>query len=80
MDNNYYKHKRHKEWREKVLRQAKYKCQKCAKYGKSTAATHAHHIKSREEFPELQYVVSNGEALCLACHNREHPEKGGSRQ
>jgi 5-methylcytosine-specific restriction endonuclease McrA len=76
IESNYYKHKRHIEWREKVLRRDKYLCQECRKYGKRTAATHAHHIKSMADFPELRYVVANGESLCLACHNRKHPEKG----
>ena len=69
----YYKTKRHREWREKVLRKAGYLCIECAKYGKRIAATHAHHIKARKEHPELQYVVSNGAALCDACHSKIEP-------
>lgn len=76
MMDNYYSQAKHRAWREKVLRSAGYLCQECAKYGKRVPATHAHHIKHREDYPELQYVVSNGEALCLACHNKMHPEKG----
>lgn len=79
MVNNHYKHKKHKEWREKVLRRDKYLCQKCLRYGKRTTATHAHHIKPIDEYPELKYDVDNGESLCLAHHNKEHPEKGGWR-
>lgn len=44
--------------------------------GLPVAATTAHHIKHREEYPELQYIVSNGKALCEKCHNKAHPEKG----
>jgi 5-methylcytosine-specific restriction protein A len=76
-NNQYYKTKRHREWREKVLRKAGYLCVECAKYGRRTPATHAHHIKPRDQYPELQYTVSNGMALCGACHNKAHPEKGG---
>lgn len=73
---NYYQSAKHRAWRGKVLRRDKYLCQECLRYGRKTSATHAHHIKERLEFPELQYVVENGQALCAACHNRIHPEKG----
>ena len=72
-----YHQQRHKVWREKVLRRAGYLCEECARYGRRTEATVAHHIKHADAFPELRYVVSNGRALCAACHNKEHPEKGG---
>jgi len=81
----HYNEARHKAWREKVLRRAGYLCEECKRYGRTdkdglpVAATTAHHIKHRDEYPELQYVVSNGLALCEACHNRAHPEKGGAR-
>lgn len=73
----FYHQKRHKAWREKVLRRAGYLCQECARYGRRTPATVAHHIKHADAFPELRYDVTNGRALCAACHNKEHPEKGG---
>lgn len=42
-----------------------------------------HHIKHVDEFPELAYTDSNLESLCMACHNKAHPEKatkiGGGR-
>ncbi len=69
----YYKRKRHLEWRKKVLRRDKYLCKECAKYGRRTPATHAHHIRSVKEWPELRYVVSNGVALCAGCHNKIEP-------
>ena len=69
----YYHTKAHLEWREKVFRKAKYLCEECKKYGKSTAAVHAHHIRPRSDAPELARVVSNGMALCEACHNKIEP-------
>lgn len=81
----HYKSPKHRAWRDKVLRKAGYLCEECKRYGRldkkgqPVQATVAHHIKHREEFPELQYVVSNGQALCEACHNKKHPEKGGSK-
>lgn len=82
-DAAYYQQARHKRWREKVLRRAGYLCEECKRYGRTDAdgnpvrATTAHHIKHRDEFPELAYVISNGQALCAKCHNAKHPEKGG---
>ena len=41
-------------------------------------ATVVHHIKPREQYPELSLELSNLVSLCEACHNKRHPEKGGS--
>lgn len=78
----YYDTGRHRAWREKVLRRAGYLCEECRRYGRTDAdgnpirATTAHHIKHRDEYPELQYRVDNGQALCAKCHAKAHPEKG----
>jgi 5-methylcytosine-specific restriction endonuclease McrA len=80
----HYNSPRHKAWAEKVLRRAGYLCEECKRYGRldrnglPVRATTAHHIKHRDEYPELQYDVSNGRALCEKCHNKAHPEKGGA--
>lgn len=83
----HYSRARHRAWREKVLQRAGYVCEECKRYGRldknglPPEAVVAHHIKPREEYPELQYVVSNGRALCDACHNKAHPEKAkGARR
>ena len=75
-DNRYYRNAKHRAWRERVLRRDRYLCQECLRYGRKTPATIAHHKLPREVYPELQYYVANGVALCMACHNRKHPEKG----
>lgn len=78
----YYSEAKHRAWREAVLRRAGYLCEECRRYGRTdkkglpVRATTAHHVKHRDEYPELQYDVSNGRALCEACHNKAHPEKG----
>ena len=69
----YYQTKRHKEWRTKVLKRAGYLCEECKRYGRTTEAVHAHHIKPRKDYPELQYRVENGKALCGMCHNKLEP-------
>lgn len=43
-------------------------CQCCG----SLDRPHAHHIKSRQAYPELQYIVSNGIVLCFECHMQLH--------
>lgn len=45
--------------------------------GLPVRATVAHHIQHLDEHPELAYDLANGRALCEACHNKMHPEKGG---
>ena len=39
-----------------------------------------HHIKERTEYPELALTLENLISLCNACHNKEHPEKGGGKR
>ena len=84
-DDKYYHTKKHKEWAGKVLRRAGYVCEECKRYGRldenglPVKATVAHHKKNKDDYPELRYVLSNGEALCEKCHNKRHPEKGGRR-
>ncbi len=84
--NDYYDSAKHRRWRAAVLRRAKYLCEECARYGRRTSqglpvpATVAHHQQPIEDHPELRLDVNNGEALCDACHNKRHPEKGGKRK
>lgn len=79
----HYTHARHRAWRQKVLKRAGYLCEECKRYGRldkngnPVAAVTAHHIQHLEDRPDLAYDVTNGQALCLACHNKKHPEKGG---
>lgn len=70
-------------WRRKraaILRRDGYQCVECRRYGRRRGATHVHHIKELEDYPELALVDSNLESLCAACHNKKHPEKGGGRR
>jgi len=79
-DNNYYKSARHLEWRERVLRKAKYLCEECKKYGKCVSATHAHHIVPISVDPSKATKLENGMALCTACHNKLEPRDKGSKK
>lgn len=73
---NFYKSAKWIAKRKKILRRDKYMCQECRKYGKMTPATYVHHIQHLEDRPDLALVDSNLESVCLACHNKLHPEKG----
>lgn len=42
-------------------------------------ATIVHHIIPRTERPDLELDLDNLQSVCATHHNREHPEKGGSR-
>lgn len=62
--------------RKAILRRDKYMCQECRKYGRMTPAVYVHHIEHLEDRPDLALVDSNLESVCMACHNKLHPEKG----
>lgn len=82
-DNPHYNGARRRAWAAKVLRRAGYRCEECRRYGRTdkdglpVRATVAHHVQHLDEHPELAYDLANGRALCEACHNKMHPEKGG---
>lgn len=84
-EDSFYHKKRHRVWRDAVMRRAGYLCEECRRYGRRmpngdpVPAKIAHHKLHADEHPELRYVVSNGQALCEKCHNQKHPEKGGTR-
>lgn len=77
---DHYNTARHRAWAAKVLRRAGYLCERCKRYGKRVPAKIAHHKKPIDQYPELAYDVTNSEALCDGCHNKEHPEKGGRKR
>jgi hypothetical protein len=61
-----------KEWREQVLLRDNYICQRCFRKKKSLKSLHAHHIKTKKEFPKLIYNLKNGITLCHSCHTEIH--------
>lgn len=79
-DNEFYHTYRWHMLRDKILRRDKFLCVECVRYGKHTQATTVHHVKERDDYPELRYDASNLESLCAACHNKKHPEKGKNQE
>ena len=79
MTDTFYKSVRWKKKRKAILRRDRYMCAECRKYGRRKDATTVHHIKALEHCPELAFDNKNLVSLCEACHNKQHPEKGGSR-
>ena len=75
-DMDFYHTKQWQNIRERALKRDGYKCRECARFGKIRPATQVHHIKPIEEAPELKLDMDNLISLCMACHNKKHPEKG----
>ena len=76
----FYRSAKWKHKRAKILKRDAYQCVECRKYGRHREAKIVHHIKELELYPELALTDDNLESLCLACHNKMHPEKGTKAQ
>jgi 5-methylcytosine-specific restriction endonuclease McrA len=63
-----------------VLIRDNHLCQPCLRRKKLTPANTVHHIVPLEEAPEIALDPDNLESICPACHNKEHPEKGGGKK
>ncbi|MBN2263075.1 MAG: HNH endonuclease [Prolixibacteraceae bacterium] len=60
-------------WRNLVFERDNYTCQICGKKG---GILHAHHIKPFAYYPELRFLVDNGETLCVDCHKKTNTYAG----
>lgn len=67
------KEPRYKAWRESVFTRDNWTCQACSKKG---VYLEAHHLKSWAKFPELRYELSNGQTLCVPCHEKTDDYRG----
>jgi len=74
----FYKNRKWKYKRAKVLRRDEYLCRECKRYGRTTAATTVHHVIPIEERPELALVSRNLISLCDSCHNAMHDRDTGA--
>ena len=64
---------KYKKFRKGILIRDNYTCIECGLRKKSN---HTHHIKSRENFPELCFDQSNVVTLCKSCHTKEENKNG----
>lgn len=62
-----------RKWRVMVFERDGYACQDCGAFGSDTYLN-AHHIKPRDEHPEMETDVDNGITLCVDCHSEQHDE------
>ena len=72
MDNAFYRTKRWKLKREKILKRDKYLCQYFSRYGKLVEAEHVHHIYPAEFYPEYALCDWNLISLSTKAHNLMH--------
>lgn len=72
---NFYKSRKWKRIRKKILRRDNYECQLCKLDGTVTKGNTVHHIKHLGAFPDLALIESNLVTVCKNCHNKLHPEK-----
>ena len=49
---------------------------KCVLCGETSVVMHAHHLNSKNTFPEQALDLDNGVTLCQKCHNDFHSEYG----
>lgn len=63
--------------RERVLREAGYRCQWAKRYGRREQACHVHHIWPAEDYPEFAWQRWNLIALSQASHNAMHDRGSG---
>lgn len=66
------KNHRWRRLRERVLREAGFRCQWAKRYGRRVEATHVHHIWPAEDYPEYAYERWNLIALSLEAHDAMH--------
>lgn len=65
----------YRKWKQKVLERDNYTCQMC---GATMGKIIAHHIVGLSDVPELRLELSNGQALCLICHDIIHGTTGNT--
>lgn len=72
MGESYYKSKRWKKLRAKVLARDGYQCQESKRYGKAIPANTVHHIFPMSEYPQYRWESWNLISLSADAHNKMH--------
>ncbi len=75
----FYKSRKWREIRQRVLERDNYECQECKKQGIVKTIDHTKHksldvdhIKELDSNPHLAYDMDNLVTLCVSCHNKKH--------
>lgn len=75
----FYKSRKWRETRQRVLERDNYECQECKKQGIVKTIDHSKHksldvdhIKELDSYPELAFDMDNLVTLCVSCHNKKH--------
>jgi 5-methylcytosine-specific restriction protein A len=71
---------RWKKARKTVLIRDYYLCQECKRRGLIVQGNTVHHIVALRDDISKAFELANLETICIACHNKEHPERGGGQQ
>lgn len=58
--------------RQMALARDNYLCVRCLAKKRIVAAEMVHHVKPRDQYPELELDVGNLASLCNRCHEHEH--------
>ncbi|WP_438720421.1 HNH endonuclease [Enterococcus sp. AZ103] len=75
-----YKTHRWQRLREVIISRDYGLCQECKRRGIITRGVVVHHlIEAREDITKF-WNKDNLQLVCLACHNKEHPEKSGGEK
>ncbi|ABQ23670.1 HNH endonuclease [Clostridium kluyveri] len=77
---NIYKSRRWQRVRKIVLIRDNYLCQPCLRRGLIKEANTVHHIVELRKDLSKAFELDNLESICPACHNKEHPERNGSKK
>lgn len=72
MGESFYKSKRWKKLRERVLQRDGYQCQESKRYGKAVPANTVHHIFPMADYPQYRWESWNLISLCNEVHNQLH--------
>ena len=72
MGESFYRNKRWRRLREKILARDSYRCQEAQRYGKAIPANVVHHIFPMSDYPQYRWEPWNLISLSNDAHNQMH--------
>lgn len=79
-ENEFYHSQEWHEVRQQVLERDMYLCQVCKRNGIIKQGNTVHHIVHLKDDWDKRADLDNLETICPQCHNKEHEEKGFSKE